>query len=102
VILQRCIWKLDFDRDAIDITSAGPRISCGCAGIGLYVEKAYAISNRDRGIPVWSTYNPRELEAPKQRLLSFIRFGMLARRLRFQEHSDVIALIRCNYVHISV
>jgi hypothetical protein len=96
IMLLRCIHKLGFDIERIDCSRDGACDLLWICAIGAFVEDAYLpMVLRDKPT-FWIPYDADEVDI---RWFS-VRFGVLARRVGYEDYDGVAATFEQRYVHI--
>ncbi|OAP57305.1 hypothetical protein AYL99_08043 [Fonsecaea erecta] len=97
IMLLRCLHKLGFESDKIDLSHPGALDLLWVYGIGAVVEQMSLTHALRKQANFWILYTTDQVDI---RWFS-VRFGNLARRLGYRQYRDVVELFQTHFVHIS-
>jgi len=98
LMLLRCVRKLGFELESVDIRGPGVRDLLWVTAVGVHVEHEFALWKRTaKSMPSWwARLDPNEFDV---RWFS-IRFGVFARRLGFDSFDDIADVLTKEYVYV--
>lgn len=98
LMLLRCVRKLGFELETVDIHAPCARDLLWVCAVGVQVEHEYALWKRTaKSMPTWwARLDPDEFDV---RWFS-IRFSVFARRLGFASFSDIADVLVKEYVYV--
>lgn len=100
LMLLRCVRRLGFGLEAVEEDAPAARDLLWVCAVGVHVEEEYSLWKRSAKKPpaFLDSIDPDEFDV---RWFS-IRFGIVARRLGFQNLEDVISVFKAEYAYMEI